>query len=150
MAIFDKCIARCGMFKNDDGTFVITKDQLLRWVETFFRMLRDGVNCPLVKDHKEEVDSAVGRVIGMRVDGEDLIATIDVPRDDDAQLLVNNDVSIKAQSLYKTGVADYEDAIRHVSLTPMPLLTKLGGFRYVDAPQRQQYEIVCSNVFPPI
>ena len=80
----------------------------------------------------------------MRVDGEDLIATIDVPRDEDAQLLVNNDVSIKAQSLYKTGVADYEDAIRHVSLTPMPLLTKLGGFRYVDAPQRQQYEIVCS------
>lgn len=144
MAIFDKCIARCGMFQNDNGTFVITKDQLQRWTETFYKMLNDGVNCPLVKDHKEEVDSAVGRVVGMRVDGNDLIATIDVPRDEDAQLLINNDVSIKAQSSYQTGVADYEDAIRHVSLTPMPLLTKLGGFRYVGNAPKQQYELVCS------
>lgn len=128
-----KNIMRTGTFQNQNGMFTITAEQLDKWAATFAQMLADGVVCPIVKDHDETVDKAVGKVVSMERDGEYLTAVLEFPNQQLANLTLTNDVSVKAQSEYPTGVKTYRDAIRHVSLTPLPLIPGLG-----------EYDLVCS------
>lgn len=131
-----KAIMRTGEFQTPDGArFTIDKTRLDHWVRTFCRMHQNGDVCRIVKDHDEATTSSVGKVVSMERRGDFLYATLEFPTRQLADLSLTNDVSILSEPLYRTGSGTYKDAIKHVSLTPFPLISKLGSFKNVsDAP----------------
>lgn len=136
-----KAIMRVGEFQTPDGArFAITRTRLDHWVRTFCRMLANGDVCRVVKDHVEDVSSSIGRVTAMERRGDYLYATLEFPTREMADLTLANDVSIYSQPTYATGCGTYKDAIKHVSLTPFPLITKLGSFKPLGA----NAPLVCS------
>lgn len=128
-----KNVSRTGKFRDARGWFVITRDQIDKWVATFQEMLADKVVCPIVLDHKEEADKTVGKVTNLYRDGDYMVAMMEFPDQEKADLTTTNDVSIRASGVYHTGQKTYHDAIRHIALCPLPLVTGLGD-----------YELCCS------
>lgn len=125
-----KAIMRTGEFQTPDGArFTIDKTRLDHWVRTFCRMHQNGDVCRIVKDHDEATTSSVGKVVSMERRGDFLYATLEFPTRQLADLSLTNDVSILSEPLYRTGSGTYKDAIKHVSLTPFPLISKLGSFK---------------------
>ena len=121
---------RTGEFQTPDGArFTIDKTRLDHWVRTFCRMHQNGDVCRIVKDHDEATTSSVGKVVSMERRGDFLYATLEFPTRQLADLSLTNDVSILSEPLYRTGSGTYKDAIKHVSLTPFPLISKLGSFK---------------------
>ena len=136
-----KAIMRVGEFQTPDGArFAITRTRLDHWVRTFCKMLANGDVCRIVKDHQEDVGSSIGRVTAMERRGDYLYATLEFPTREMADLTLANDVSIFSQPNYSTGCGTYRDAIKHVSLTPFPLITQLGGYKRLGA----NAPLVCS------
>lgn len=128
-----KAIMRTGEFQTPDGAqFTIDKTRLDHWVRTFCRMHQNGDVCRIVKDHDEATTSSVGKVVSMERRGDFLYATLEFPTRQLADLSLTNDVSILSEPLYRTGSGTYKDAIKHVSLTPFPLISKLGSFKNVS------------------
>jgi len=128
-----KNVSRTGKFRDANGWFVITRDQIDRWVETFKQMQEDNVVCPIVLDHKEEAEKTVGKITNLYRDGDYMVAIMEFPDQEKADLTTTNDVSIRASGVYHTGQKTYHDAIRHIALCPLPLVTGLG-----------EYELCCS------
>lgn len=136
-----KAIMRTGDFKTPEGAaFSITRTRLDHWVRTFCKMQDNGDVCRIVKDHNEGADSSIGRVTAMERRGDYLYATLEFPTRSMADLTLTNDVSIFSQPTYATGCTTYTDAIKHVSLTPFPLITKLGEYKKLGA----NAPLVCS------
>ena len=136
-----KRIMRSGSFYNADGEIVsVPRERLIHWAETFRAMQTHGVPCPLCKDHDDCVDSTIGRIISMEVEGDYLTATLELPPEYE-HLTQLNDVSISTKNEYITGTSIFHDAIKHVSLTPIPRITRLGGYEKVN---QVLPELVCS------
>lgn len=136
-----KAIMRVGEFHTPDGAhFSITRTRLDHWVRTFSKMSQNGDVCRIVKDHQEDVGSSIGKIVSMERRGEYLYATLEFPTREMADLTLTNDVSIYSQPQYTTGCGVYRDAIKHVSLTPFPLIPHLGGYKRLG----ENAPLVCS------
>lgn len=130
MIKLQKAIIRTGVFNHPDGkgTFTITRERLEHWVNTFNDMWQKKVNVPVVVDHLVDTFHTVGRVTGLKREGDYLMASLEFPTREYAELTKVNDVSIGSKDILITGVKTYRDGLEHVSLTPRPVVPNLGGY----------------------
>ena len=136
---FKKDIIRVGEFV-DNGFGVplsVTPAHLSHWAKTFAEMKANGVKVPIPKHHKDWSLSENNRgwVHDMFVEGDRLVMNCELFGTDVEALAACNDVSVGAPDL------EWEDCdgntylipIRHVALTPTPLVTGLGEFTRIAA-----------------
>lgn len=106
-----------------------TADRLDRLATNLSKALNAGVDVPIVRDHRETADSVVGYVFDAKREGDKLMVLHGFIGTDAEALAMRNKVSLGLDPNFhdSTGRA-YGEAIRHSSLTPIPVIHGQTGF----------------------
>ncbi len=140
---FKKDIIRVGEFADNGygSPASVTALHLSHWAKTFAKMKANGVKVPIPKDHKdwESAENNRGWVHGMFVEDDRLVMTCELFGDDVEALAASNDVSIMCPTEWTDCDSNhYVIPIRHVALTPVPMVTGLSEFIRIAAAARSQ------------
>jgi len=109
--------------------FDVTPKDLSRWVATFAQMRSNGVRVHVPSGHTDDADKNRGWVTDMWVQGDVLMARIELIGDDAIAAGPRNEVSIYVpQSLTDGKGNTYDQPIAHVALTPVPVISGQGGW----------------------
>lgn len=133
---FRKEIIRDGHYvKVEDGIkFEVTPELRAHWVTTFSRMKRNGVPVPIPAGHTDDAENNHGFVRSIFAEGESLFATIELIGKDAVDLAARNHVSIFVPPEFPDGKGNiYKRPIRHIALTPTPVIPGLGDWESVAA-----------------
>lgn len=124
-----KDLIRSGEWSNPvAGSVPVDEDRIENWVDTFDAMALNGCKVPIVDDHSERAKDQNGWIVRMREKGDVLQGLMQLIGPEAAKKAAANDVSV---GIAKNGMQDgggntYNDAIRHVALTPNPTVNGLG------------------------
>lgn len=135
---FKKDIIRVGEFADNGygSPVTVTALHLSHWAKTFAEMKANGVKVPIPINHKdwERSENNRGWVHGMFVEGDRLVMTCELFGDDVEALAAANDVSVFAPKEWTDCDSNhYVIPIRHVALTPVPMVTGLSEFIRIAA-----------------
>ncbi|MEW6250101.1 MAG: hypothetical protein AB1716_05610 [Planctomycetota bacterium] len=131
---FRKDIIRVGRFvKSGPGGFElqVTPAHLAHWADTFASMKANGVRVSVPPNHESAGDAEKNRgwIESMTVEGDALVGVFQIIGEDGLREVARNDCSIFAPAQWTDGEGrTYEWPIRHVALTPDPVITGLGEF----------------------
>ena len=134
---FRKDIASVGTYKHPiyGWTLQITADRLDQWAGAFSRMLENGVNVPVVVDHKRDSDSTIGHIVSMERDGDTLFAIHEIVGQRGLDLV--DTVGLTSPWIdreFTDGKGRrYGEVIVHSSLTPEPVIPGQDAFRAIAA-----------------
>ncbi|HTW96013.1 MAG TPA: hypothetical protein VMD30_14520 [Tepidisphaeraceae bacterium] len=134
-----KDIIRVGQYRHPRRRFTVLVDRrrIDQWVRTFRRMTGNGVKVHIPADHSDRAADNRGFVLAMKRSGDRLMALCQFIGEDAARDAARNQVSIGIAPRYVDGQnRHYPDAIVHVALTPVPVVTGQGLFMPVEAAQR--------------
>jgi len=137
---FLKDVIRVGEFvKGTTGQAIsVTPEALSHFATTYADYIANGNQVPVPRTHDTTGDPALnaGWVADMFVDGDRLMAAIDLIGDDSGALAASANVSIYAEPTFTDGNGkSYDWPIRHVALTTDPVITNLGPFVPIAASQ---------------
>lgn len=133
---FRKEVIKKGQYvqKVDGLQFEITDDTLAHWVAQFAAMRKNGVKVPVPMGHDESAESNRGWVEDLFVDGDALVMVCELFDKDVANLVKRNDVSVYSPPTWVDGKGNkYLRPIRHIALTPTPVIPELDEFRPIAA-----------------
>lgn len=125
---FRKELIRVGEWVHPDTgqDIEVTTDRIDHWVTQFSAMKADGVKVYLPSGHTSDPAKNRGWVVEMFREGETLVGLFDAIGEDAIREASRNDVSVRVCTLditTATGLKTYDDAIEHVALTPIPVIT---------------------------
>lgn len=133
---YRKHILKLGKFvkKSDNLRFEITPREFDHFERTFSQMQQNGVKVPLPLGHTDDDHKNRGWVVGIERSTDDpnfLDAIIECDR---PELIKENDVSVFVPPSFTDGEGnEYMRPIRHVALTPYPVIPGLGEFKAIAA-----------------
>ena len=135
---FRKAILRIGDFKIDQGErdLPVDADALKLLADNGNRYIAAGhrIGIPNGHDKHGDADANRGWITAFKVDGDRLMADMDLIGDDAIAAAQRSDVSIYAVPNFKDDKGEtYEWLIRHVSLTTDPQISGLGDFIAIAA-----------------
>lgn len=135
---FRKELIRVGSWVHPDTgqDIEVTPERIDHWVAQFARMKADGVKVPVPSDHSNAAKDQRGWVVEMFREGDSLIGLLEVTGQDAILEAARNDVSVQILDLTQTtagGLKEYPDAIGHVALTPVPVITGMKGMVAISA-----------------
>lgn len=133
---FRKPLIRTGSFtKAADGiAFTVTPELLRHWELTFRRMQAAGVKVPVPAGHTDDVEANRGWLVGVDVEGDELVGTIDLVGEDAAALAGRSDVSLYIPPELTDGHGNhYRRPIAHVALVTDPVIPGLGDWTALAA-----------------
>lgn len=134
---YRKDIATVGTYKHPvyGWDLQITADRLDQWAGAFSRMAQNGVNVPVVVDHKRDSDSTIGHVVEMERDGDTLYAIHEICGQRGIDLVETIGLTSPwIDREFKDGKGrQYGEAIVHSSITPEPVIPDQQGFRAIAA-----------------
>lgn len=106
-----------------------TNDRLDKLAANLSQALANGVDVPIVRDHKETADSVVGYLFDAKREGDKLMVLHGVFKDQES-LALRNRISLGIDPDFRDGRGNrYGEAIRHSALTPIPVQSGQQGFR---------------------
>lgn len=123
-------IAVGGYVQEDQGVeFEITLDTLRHWVATFRAMQKNGVKIPILLGHVETAEANRGWMMDLFTEGKSLVMTCELFDKDVENLVRRNDVSLCSPPEWTDGKGNrYVRPIRHIALTPVPVVPGLSDF----------------------
>lgn len=143
MAKFKKKVLEPGTYHSPDGVLVITKDRIKHWADSFKEMKNARINVPTPWGHqklgasyedREYLESKfnAGFIEDLNVndDGE-LIAVLDIPREEDANKVgtIVREVSPQIETKWKDGKGrEWDDVITHLALVTKPVVPEQDNF----------------------
>lgn len=136
---FRKELIRVGRYvKSTDAKlkngFSITPEMLLHWVTTFDAMKKDGIEVPVPKDHSMKSEDSLGNVEEMFIEGGSLFGILEMIGEDAILAAHRNNVSIFSPTDWTDGNGKkWEHPIRHVGVTPYPVIPGLQKFEAIAA-----------------
>lgn len=99
------------------------------WVSNIKLSRSRGVNLPVCKDHKETADNCVGEIFDARRTGNRLDLLLGFKGDDALKVGQRNYLSIGIDPNFRDSRKNaYGEAIRHVAVTPVPVIHGQVGF----------------------
>jgi len=111
----------------------VTTADLDRWVETFAAMKQNGVKVYVPSGHTSDSDANRGWVTEMYRDGDTLIGILEIVGEDAIKEAARNEVSIRVMTFKDGKGNEYKNAIEHVALTPVPVISGQGGMVAIAA-----------------
>jgi len=133
---YHKTLIKTGKYiKDSDGLdFEVTEDLLKHWANTVQDMNDNGVKIPVPLGHTDNPEKNKGFLTKAFEKDGSLISVIDLIGDDAEELSKTQDVSIFVPPKFVDGKGNtYARPIRHVALTPFPVIPGLGEFEAVAA-----------------
>jgi phage I-like protein len=133
---YRKEVIKKGKFvKATDGVkFEISDFVLSNWVTQFSKMKKNGVKIPVPLGHNESAEANRGWVEELFVDGDALVMICELYDKDVDDLVKRNDVSVFSPPEWTDGKGHkYVRPIRHIALTPVPVIPGLDEFRPLAA-----------------
>ena len=138
---FRKEVIKVGQYVkvSDNLEFGITPATLSHWAETFHEMRKNGVKVPIPVGHSDRAEDNRGWVEDMFVEGDALVMACELFDANVDTLAATNDVSILSPPEWTDGRGNrYERPIRHIALTPVPVVPGLDMFRPIAASFKQR------------
>lgn len=143
LAYLDKDVIAVGNYINpaNGQTTYVTPERIDNWVQQTNAMLADGVEIPVVLDHKENADAARGQIVKSYRKGDRLHMVAQIQGEDWAKQAMVNKVSPKIHSNFFGGNGKhYGDTITHLGLTPTPVVPGQGNFVTLSASRGAETE----------
>lgn len=135
-ALFQKDVIRVGTFHADGKKFTVTPETLDHWERTFASMSKAGVKVPIPSEHTFDPEKNLGWVKSLKRDGDRLVMQAEIIGHQAIEMAERNDVSIYATKDFTDGSGNtYTWPIRHVAMTPTPVVPGLNGFVRIAASQ---------------
>lgn len=107
----------------------IDDTRLSRWADRINTCLGRGVNLPICKDHKETADNCVGYIYGAKAEGGTLKLLNGYIGNESLRTARKNYLSVGIDPDFRDSLGNsYGEAIRHVALTPVPVIHGQKGF----------------------
>lgn len=107
----------------------IDRKRIDRWVKNIDLSNARRVALPACKDHKENADNSIGEIYGAKRNGDRLSLLIGYYGDDAYKTGQRNKLSIGIDRDFKDAYGNkYGEAIRHVAITPVPVIPGQHGF----------------------
>jgi len=136
---FEKELLRVGRWVHPARQFVldVTRERLVRWVESFRKMLAKGIRVPVPYGHSYDPRDNAGFLSDMRVEGDRLVGVLEIPRAEDAERLgsVAADVSVSVNPDFTDGQGErFGEVIEHVAITNYPIVTGQSNFVALESP----------------
>lgn len=167
---FSKDILRVGDYHIGGGLFhKVTQADVHQYAQSFAAMRAAGVEVPIPWEHPPldkgmpelsdsyerratETKHNAGWLESMRVDGDTLVAEIDVPNKADAEAIREGRIRGVSPRLmngkWKDGLGrEWERFVAHVALTNRPRDTRQGRFQAIDHSESTQSGIRAVDVF---
>lgn len=133
----DKDLIHVGEYVHPTKKFHVSVDRkkLDTMVENFNVMLKRGVEVPINVDHSEAADDARGWLLSVHRDGERMVGRCQFIGDDAAKTAARNRVSVGIDEAFIDGQGNkyLGGVIRHVALTPMPVVPDQDPFSLIAA-----------------
>jgi hypothetical protein len=134
--VFRKDLIRLGHYKHPLGLWDldVTDERMNKWVEAFEKMKANGVLVPLSGSHIPSSDNHLGYIKNMSVEDGKLYAQAVITGDEAITKAYRvNQVSIGLERNKKDSQGvEYGEAIGHVALTPVPVVTDQEEFRELN------------------
>ena len=130
-----KDLVRIGTWSHRNGTTEITEADIDHWALTFAAMKAEGVGVTIPggenpHENQDNADANRGQVLDMYREGDRLVGVLELIGSDGIVAASRADVSIATIPELKTGKGTvYKNAITHVALTPVPVVSGLGKFK---------------------
>lgn len=127
---FSKEILRVGKFVHPatGQEFEFTHADLKHFETQFSRMADAGVKVYVPADHTRDPEKNRGFSTAMSVQGDRLVAKIDLIGKDAIQLAASTDVSVRICDVKDSSGNTFPQAIEHIALVVDPVITKLAPF----------------------
>lgn len=143
-----KDVIRDGTFfkQSTKQTVKVTPERRQRFIENFELMQKNGrkVNVPV--DHSFKAEDNQGYVVALKNDKDRTHALLQLIGEDAARCGARNDVSVFIRATVTDSDGHtYTDAIEHVALTPVPVIT---GLQHADIAASQLEILTWSNTMP--
>jgi len=135
--------AIAGQWKHPTKGFTLSIDnaRIDKWVKGIELARSNGVDLPIVKDHKETADSTLGYIYGARQNNGRLELLNGYIGDDALKIAQRNKLSIGIDPNFKDSHGtSYGEAIRHVAVTPIPVIHGQQGFLAASRDGQQEPE----------
>jgi hypothetical protein len=140
-AYFWKDVIAAGMYRHPGRGFTLAVDRkrLAQWAETGTNMIAAGVAIPINCDHSDAARDCVGYVKEFKIDGDRLMALCQMIGEDAPLLAARNQVSAGIVPDFTDGEGrHWGDAIVHVALTPVPVVSGQEPFIETNARADEQ------------
>jgi len=123
---YKKDIIRTGSYKHpkEGWDLVVDNARMDKWIETFYKMKKNGVDVEVVRDHSEKADDVLGYTVDLFREGDKLFAIPEIIGQESidlAERVKNVSVLIDQDFIDGTGT-DYGEAITHISIVQSPIV----------------------------
>jgi hypothetical protein len=148
--LYRKHILKLGHFvkKTDGLRFSIGEREFDHFEKTFAKMQENGVKVPLPLGHTDDDHKNRGWVVGIERNQDDPRYLDAIVECDHPELIKENDVSVFVPPEFTDGEGNtYVRPIRHLALTPYPVIPGLGNFQAISASFESPLELAGADEF---
>jgi hypothetical protein len=145
--LFEKVLIRAGTWIHPTKKFTVetTIERMKAWARNFGEMAAAGIRVPVPYGHSYDPRDNAGHVLGMRVDGDSLVAVLEIPRAEDAARIGTTacDVSVSLNPNFSDGSGHaYGEVIEHVAITNYPVVAGQENFKRLTASDGAAVEVI--------
>jgi len=123
-----KEIVQAGNYWQHGKQIDIPQSRLSHWKNQFYELKAKGVKVPVPIDHTREPEANRGWVTGMEVEGDKLVAKMDLIGLDAILQASRSDVSIQTCDFTDNKGVLHKDVIEHTAMVTDPFITGLEPF----------------------